>query len=92
MDSTMWEFGNLVCSAPTDNRKLFFEYPDTLAANVIITNSTPPIDVVANASGNIELLNVKNKDNVRKGQVLAVVHSTSNYKDVMFLKKICSNG
>lgn len=65
----------------------FFEYPDTLAANVIITNSTPPIDVVANASGNIELLNVKNKDNVRKGQVLAVVHSTSNYKDVMFLKK-----
>ena len=65
----------------------FFEYPDTLAANVIITNSTPPIDVVANASGNIELLNVKNKDNVCKGQVLAVVHSTSNYKDVMFLKK-----
>jgi len=65
----------------------FFEYPDTLAANVIITNSTPPIDVVANASGNIELLNVKNKDNVRKGQVLAVVHSTSNYKDVMFLKR-----
>lgn len=68
MDSTMWEFGNFVCCAPTDNRKLFFEYPDTLAANVIITNSTPPIDVVANASGNIELLNVKIKIMCTKGK------------------------
>lgn len=64
----------------------FFEYPDTLAANVIITNSTPPIDVVANASGNLDFLNVKNKGKVEREQVLAVIHSTSNYKDVMFLK------
>lgn len=64
----------------------FFEYPDTLAANVVITNSTPPVDVVANASGNLDFLNVRNKGKVGKEQVLAVIHSTSDYKDVMFLK------
>lgn len=64
----------------------FFKYPDTLDASIIITNSTPPISVVAHSSGNMELINPQNNRIVKEGEVIGVIENTANYKDVLKLE------
>ena len=64
-----------------------FKYPDTLDASIIITNSTPPISIVAHSSGNIELINPHNNRIVKEGGIIGVIENTANYKDVLKLEK-----
>lgn len=64
----------------------FFKYPDTLDAQVVITNSTPAANVVARTSGNLEYINKDNGGMVTAGELLAVISNTANYKDVISLE------
>lgn len=66
----------------------FFHYPDTLDAQVLITNATPPVNVVARSSGHLAYVNTRNKSVVRAGEVLGVIRTATNYKkDVLSLEE-----
>lgn len=66
----------------------FFRYPETLDATMTITNMTPPANVVAKTSGNLERVIVVKNHSAQKGQVLAVIKSTAKYEDVVFVKTL----
>lgn len=64
----------------------FFRYPDSLAADVTITTTTPPAYILARASGRLEQVNIKDKQRVKKGQLLAVVQNSGSFADVELLR------
>jgi len=66
----------------------FFKYPETYSAEVEITSEYPSVWLVAQSSGKIDSVAVENNSLVRKNQLLAVIHNTSNFDDVQRLRKI----
>lgn len=60
------------------------KYPDVLIARINITTNMPPIRLVAQSSGEIMLL-VKDGENVKKNQILGVIRSATNTKDIQYL-------
>ena len=66
----------------------FLKYPDVVSAEIVITTNIPPEKIVSKSSGRIEAILVKDKSIVSKNSTLAIIESTSNYKDVFLLKKI----
>lgn len=61
----------------------FIKYPERVTGTVIITTSNAPIDVVAKSGGYLEVLLVSNEDMVKEGDILGVIHTSANYKDVI---------
>jgi multidrug efflux pump subunit AcrA (membrane-fusion protein) len=63
----------------------FVRYPDVIDANVEITTATPPVEVVARTDGRVARLLVKDTAFVQANQHLAILQSTANFRDVLFL-------
>lgn len=63
-----------------------FRFPDTITAHFVIRSSNPSITLLAKSSGHIVRLNVKDREKVKKGNWLAVISSTADYKHVVELK------
>lgn len=68
----------------------FFRYPDTIGGRFVIHSSNPPLTLRARVNGNIEWLAVKDRDRVKKGEVLAVISGSANYRHVFLLKSYLS--
>jgi multidrug resistance efflux pump len=51
------------------------KYPDVIKGNITITTETPPSRIVVQQNGIIKSVGVKNGDQVKKGQTLAVLQS-----------------
>jgi multidrug resistance efflux pump len=68
----------------------FVRYPDVVEAKVIVTTATPPVDVIARADGRIAKLLVTDTARVKTNQLLAVLQSTANYRDVLVLDSCLS--
>ncbi len=66
-------------------------YPDVVEAKVVLTTANPPIRVIANVGGRVSNLLVKDKEQVAKGQVLAIVESTAEWLDVLRLETWLNN-
>ncbi len=66
----------------------FVKYPDTIAAEVMITTSTPPEKIYAKSSGQLDAILVNDNDTISKKKVLGIVENLANYKDVLLLKNI----
>ena len=67
----------------------FFKLPDTLAAEVTLTTTTPPVNVIARATGKFDRLFIHDKQHVEQGEVLGVIQNTTNYEDVThFAQKV----
>ncbi len=64
----------------------FISYNDIVPGQVTITSKNPPAYIDAKASGKLTNIFVEAGDGVNKEEVLAVIESTANYKDVVFLK------
>ncbi len=64
----------------------FVKYPDTIAANILVTTSNPPEKIYAKTDGQIDVILVDDNDLVTTDKLLAVIENTSNYKDVLLLK------
>lgn len=68
------------------------KYPDVLTSQVIITTESPAIRVVADANSEIKELWVKNNQSVKKDEIIAILNSTAEYKDIetlqVFLDKL----
>ncbi len=61
------------------------EYSDIIEASIEITTPSPPMNVVAETNGRLEELNVKTNDQVEQGTVVAVIESSADYKDILWL-------
>lgn len=65
-----------------------FRYPDIIASSAMIISKNPPASLVARTSGRIEMLSVREGENVSPGQILAVIENTANHRDVFHLQTL----
>jgi multidrug resistance efflux pump len=68
----------------------FFRYPDTLTAQVIITTSSPPVELYARSTGRLDMVAVTNRQTVKAGDVIAVINNTASYNEVETLEALFS--
>lgn len=68
----------------------FIKYPDTLSAKATVTTINPPVTLVSKTNGKIAELKVKNNQSVKKGDILLVIESTTNYNSVIIIGSILS--
>lgn len=66
---------------------LIFKYPDVISGTVIILSENPPVPMMAQSTGKIEYIFVKNQEFVIPGSYLAVLENTANYKHILELKE-----
>lgn len=64
------------------------KYPEFVSAPVMVTSQNPPEKIEARMSSKIEKIFIKDHQEVKKNDVLMVMQSTANYKDVLELKKL----
>ncbi len=64
------------------------KYPEFIPASIIVTSQNPPEKLEARTNSKIEKIFIKNHQKVAKNQVLMVMQSTANYRDVLELKKL----
>jgi len=69
----------------------FFKYPDIITARVTLKGNNTPAEIRARANGKITDLFVKDKQNVKIGQTLAIIENTCNYSDLLKLKNDLKN-
>lgn len=62
------------------------EVPERVYADVKVMSSSPPITLNAQTNGKIHILSKKTFLKCYKGQYLAVIENSANYKDVLALK------
>ena len=65
----------------------FFKYPDIIQTKMILTNQNPAVNLMAHSSGKISSWNVHDKENVKAGQLLAVIENPAKTEDVLNLEK-----
>lgn len=66
----------------------FIKYPDIITSEAILTTEIPPQKEYARISGKIDTIWVKDKQEVQKNNVLAILENTANHEDVYQLKSI----
>jgi len=68
---------------------IFFRYPDVITAPVTISSTHLPVHLRAKTTGKIERFFVQEGDAVAPGAVVALIESTTDYKDFMALQQLC---
>ena len=66
----------------------FIKYPDIVTSEAILTTQIPPQKEYAKISGKIDAIQVQDKQNVQKNDVLAVLENAADQQDVYLLKSI----
>jgi len=64
------------------------KYPEFIPAPIIVTSQNPPEKIEARISSKIEKILIKDHQSVKKDDLLMVMQSAANYKDVLELKKL----
>ena len=64
-----------------------FKYPEIISAPLILTTATPPAGIVARTNGKIAILQVKDQQQVKPEDCLAVIENPASYDDILFLKQ-----
>ena len=65
----------------------FFKYPDIVIADLVILSSNPPVPVISPIKGLLDEIFVKEGEDVKAGDVLAVFTIPgANYEDIEFLQ------
>jgi HlyD family secretion protein len=68
----------------------FFRYPDIVQGDVIITTENPPVWLVAKSTGKIKELVCSDKQEVRQGDILAVIDNSASTNDVQSMNRLLS--
>jgi multidrug efflux pump subunit AcrA (membrane-fusion protein) len=63
------------------------KYPDVLTANITLTTLNPPVKLLSKSNGKLTHLLVKNNEQLKINQTIAVIENTANYIDVLYLEK-----
>ena len=69
-----------------------FKYPDVIAAPIIITSQNPPFPLTARTSGKITEIYVKDQQQIKAGQYLAILENTADLQSVLQLKDLILKG
>ena len=64
----------------------FFKYPDIMISSIKITTKNPPVFLIANSSGKLEKLFVKDNQEVKKNDIIAMIENNTNYESILELK------
>ncbi|MCB8995299.1 MAG: HlyD family efflux transporter periplasmic adaptor subunit [Bacteroidales bacterium] len=64
----------------------WFKYPDMVDASIVVTTENPPSNAVAHTSGKIMKLMVSDNEEVRAGQLLALIENPGNLDDIIRLR------
>jgi len=64
----------------------FFKYPDVINATITVTTENLPAGVMAKTTGRIDTLFVQEKQEVKQGDLLALIENPANLADVMTVK------
>ncbi|SHM45778.1 HlyD family secretion protein [Chryseobacterium polytrichastri] len=64
------------------------KYPEFIPAPIVVTSQNPPEKLEARISTKIEKIFIKDHQEVKKNEVLMVMQSAANYKDILELKKL----
>ncbi len=63
------------------------KYPDVIRNNrIVLTTQTPPVLIVPRASGPLVALLVHDRQNVTKGEILAVIENPADYRHMLEMK------
>jgi multidrug resistance efflux pump len=62
-------------------------YPDIIPAPVEITTTNPPVYLVTKITGRINYFSAKEKEEVKAGQLIAVMETTASMKEINLLKQ-----
>lgn len=65
----------------------FFKYPDVITAKITLTGNIPPARIVAKNSGKLQKIYVSDKEEVFKGQYVAVIENPASMEDIIYLKR-----
>ena len=65
----------------------FFRYPDIIASTIVVTTENPPANLVARTSGKITELYVRDKQEVREGESIAIIENSTNHHHLFELKE-----
>jgi len=65
---------------------MFFPYPEKIDCKLMVTSSNPPIQIFSETTGQISL-KTKDKEIVKKEQVLAFIINPADLQDVLLLEK-----
>ena len=63
-------------------------YPDTFEARIVLTTEQPPTSVYTQSKGKIEELFIVDYQVVEKGDLLAVIENTAQWKDVFLIEQL----
>jgi multidrug resistance efflux pump len=66
----------------------FFKYPDIIPATITVTTENLPAGIMTKTTGRIDTLFVTERQQVKQGDLLAVLENTANWQDVLALKEI----
>lgn len=66
----------------------YIKLPYVVYGTAEITTENPPANLVARVSGKIEKLMVNEGDQVRRGDVLAIMESTASYESIIWLSTV----
>ncbi len=89
--SRMVRYGIMVFAAIFSLIVIFsfvFHYPDILRSKIVVTTENPPATLVARATGKIERLFVRDKENVEAGDMVALIENPANYFDILQLENL----
>jgi hypothetical protein len=65
-----------------------FKYPDIIVSEITVTTENVPANLVAKSSGKITGLYAGDNEQVRKGQIIAVIENSAVTNDVLIIKEI----
>ncbi|MEK6153677.1 HlyD family efflux transporter periplasmic adaptor subunit [Flavobacteriaceae bacterium 3-367] len=66
----------------------FVKYPDTIAAEILVTTAIPPEKIYARSSGQLDAILVADNELVSENKLLAIIENSANYQDVLLLKEV----
>ena len=66
----------------------FVKYPDIILSEALITTQIPPQKEFAKTTGKLQVILVKDHEQVNANQPLAIIENTANYRDVFQLKSV----
>jgi HlyD family secretion protein len=64
---------------------IWLQYPDRITSQIAITTLNPPVEINARKEGRIQSLQVVDGQEIKNGQLLAVLESTAHYEDMFIL-------
>lgn len=64
----------------------FIRYPETVAASISITTENPPSDLMARSEGLLQKVFVQNGQEVKKGDIIAVIDNPSDFAFVLLIQ------